>query len=108
MAETKWPKGPWTYSLHDGLVFADDGTGITDVDTAAVDDEATRDAIGQLIAAAPELYDALDNMTSIAAGLAILIHGKKADDPTSANFLDREYPSIRAAMNLLAKARGEA
>ncbi len=99
-----WTPGPWVYSECDGLVFAADGTGITDVDTAAVEDESARDAIGQLIAAAPELYDALSRLPFDA-------FDKDEGQIDAADFVDNAsafMEAIFAARAAMAKARGEA
>jgi hypothetical protein len=88
MSERKWTQGPWAWK-HDNLweMIADDIRGDLVMKTSGVENEYDLD----LIAAAPDLYEALDLAMYYLAGNGYL------DD-------DGPMPSIISA---LAKARGE-
>lgn len=84
MSERKWTPGPWSVK-HDRGIRAADGACVASTYVAAPLADA------HLIAAAPDLYEALER--SVKAW---------TDD------VDRMGPMIRQALAALAKARGEA
>lgn len=94
MSDTKWADGPWSAQKYglDGEGGWEVRSGGNEVCTIAVDDEICKDEeqpTAHLIAAAPELYDALEYVAGFAA-----TGGKTYGD----------HPAVKAA---LAKARGE-
>ncbi len=93
MSETKWTPGPWEladkYNCTD--VRAVDGPYVADCNASAAIDWRTKEANARLIAAAPELYEALENL-------------RKLYDTDEGC---RSMPEYQAAIAALAKARGE-
>ena len=90
MSELKATLGPWVNV--GGWVDAEKGGIICSLSAVDMKDEATSDANAHLIAAAPELYEALD----------MLMDASGPGD--SAQLLAEERENI---IGLLAKARGE-
>lgn len=100
MSETKWTPGPWVLDQrYHGCIYSDDLPGSIVAQAGGFEFaprlEAEETANACLIAAAPDLYEALNNLT-MAAELEIVL-GNKAWV---------EMHGI--AMAVLKKARGEA
>lgn len=101
MSERKWTPGPWTVRQAYRSIISASPTGYDDAESIEaygghlVCESVKWDANAQLIAAAPDLYEALDYLVSCTQ-LADDADWSEGDDPLSA---------ARAA---LAKARGEA
>lgn len=99
MSETKWTPGPW-HAVNDDFIEAENGTlvieqinnNLCDVD----DDEITANA--NLIAAAPELYEAGDRLAHFARSAV------SCDCPESTAYLQSLINNLRAALR---RARGE-
>lgn len=87
MSERKWTPGPWTTGLDSGQWFVADQNGEL-VATVCEWSTALDQADAHLIAAAPEMYEALD---------ALAYHPAHQDTAMG-----------RRARDILAKARGEA
>lgn len=109
--ETKWPPGPWRAGISGRAAYAEHGEDgqlevaiipSADFDAAVVYSKKPRlqdpEPIAHLIAAAPELYDALDAIVSQISAMQAIGDKTRLDGST---YLTK----ARAA---LAKARGEA
>lgn len=115
---TKFTPGPWLLT-EGGTVFALDETGGVNRFSAQIQDgysyygrthkdrisDEEAHATGQLIAAAPDLYEALEAAEADLTGKYTAICGGDAD--SAARFADRD-PVIAQIRAALAKARGEA
>lgn len=119
MSETKWTKGPWAVgdlytpivSVMHVSVRADDGFIVAAVNRFAASFNDKRDtANANLIAAAPELYEALDEMLARFAPNDVIEDLKAGKGygyriyPPERHFTDADIIRFRAA---LGKARGE-
>jgi hypothetical protein len=101
MTDTKFTPGPWVSQPHndyDKDIYVLGGDTFIRVDNDDVEhDEATANA--HLIAAAPDLYEALssvgDNLLS-------------GDDSAHGGYVDLDGAAVQKIMDALAKARGEA
>lgn len=99
VAETKFTKGPWQKCCFSPQIEAIDPDGnVTIIATLKDGFPVEREANTRLIAAAPELYDAL------AAGWFLLRNGTKDKETGISVDLGPWLDKVRAA---LAKARGE-
>ena len=107
--ETNWSPGPWTvYPLgqawgveakvkHSVVVWGDDPLGREGGVCGRTQKEM--EANGRLIAAAPELYEALYHLYAFTNGLA--------DSGDSGFWNLEDYPEGKQALSALTKARGE-
>jgi len=105
--ETKWTPGPWRYDVQDGEVNGrpDASVLVTDLDvSSSVDDDDERDANGRLIAAAPDLYEALRTLAHEAHGF-LAMADRETHGNTNIQVLSMR---IKEALECCAKARGEA
>lgn len=110
MAETRWTPGPWCVEAQNASVWTEDGMlqvahCLSVPGVGMVWDRDELHANARLIAAAPELYAALEWITHVACGVS------KAgpDEVGDARLRPGEYEAaIAAAIAALAKARGEA
>lgn len=93
MAEVKWTKGPWTWSAH-WLHGADIASTILYYTTDDDGVHCSNDADAPLIAAAPELYEALNR-----ADAYLALHAAVGDKAAA------YITTLSGAA--LAKARGE-
>ena len=92
MNDPAWTLGPWQAGAFRTTVYDADGTEIAECIGEPPYDEATSAANARLIAAAPELYDALANL---------VFQVREAN-------LDYNWPKgIATAVAILARARGE-
>lgn len=108
MSETKWTPGPW--KVEDGtvkhcgsLVITANHVGMqsnTPLARLGAFDEASRDD-ANLMASAPDLYDALDRSTSMLRSLMDQLHSYEHEPYVNAR------AQIGANIAILAKARGE-
>ena len=95
--ETKWLKGPWDFDTELGQVVTPEET-ILDIDyCCTIDSDDQREATGHLIAAAPELYEALVEARRYVLGAYECAFPNESEN-------QRILESVDAA---LAKARGE-
>ena len=107
MSETKWTKGPWTFFEHSWAhtgIFSS-GKRVAALELSEVTEE-TEEALGDemaanahLIAAAPDLYEALEAMVEW--------YGKRNHTDNHLLPMDSQEHEIADAMMALAKARGE-
>lgn len=95
----KWTPGPWNFDPASGWIESvPGGVIITDVDiTSGVDSDDQRDADAWLIAAAPDLYEALERLVNMTHDAAIA-RGEESMGVRMARI---------HATAALAKARGE-
>ena len=109
MNETKFTPGPWLFSSYKSgnSVIVIDGK---EFDVATVN-YPNRDANAHLIAAAPDLYEALKNTTAhLVAAHSLLQSGgqKAAASNTMFEIMLKDYEkSIEVGRAALSKARGE-
>ena len=91
--EKKWTKGPWREFAFKKSIFIEDQ--FADSDIAEVDkDSSNAEANARLIAEAPKLVEALEDLTALAA-----LYIQHDDAPA----MER----LRNARNVIAKAYGE-
>lgn len=102
----KWTPGPW---VKDGLgrLSGSDGTqvGVWDAGIAHVSRDATSESNANLIAAAPELYEALEPLYAIAIDRSA--GSPEWDDKDTVQVI-LSIGDLRRASVALSKARGEA
>lgn len=109
MSEPKWTAGPWhaAVSMRDADIVGPKGEDIGYVNSSDGADEPTsypHEANARLIAAAPELYDALQEAIDLIKGMLIgarLLRGETGTLPVAPT---EQTTRFRA---LLARARGE-
>lgn len=130
MADTNFTPGPWNVSTigrdNDGAVPVVDDEGriaavsIRDHDLPRKDrwkaEDAERDANARLIAAAPDLYAALESLLGIAPTDTVECRGDKCREPwcvscfgedAAQEGLAKVTAKVNAARAALSKARGE-
>jgi hypothetical protein len=104
----KWTPGPWAYDRDSAAVYFDDGDVNPTICFVERDnaEDAQTDADGHLIAAAPDLYAALDDLLAVYAepDKRLCCGGQDCGCQGATAHQQAEYYA-RAA---LAKARGEA
>ena len=103
MSDTQYTPGPWVVADDgDGLIYVlteDEGLVADAHDPSFIDDEVAK-ANARLIAAAPELVEALEKMTAHYVALV---------ECGDCGFWDaNKEPEVIAARAALSKARGEA
>jgi len=121
MNKTKWPRGPYDWAVRDfaqggkgwgGSISITDQLGFTHLlaaipkTTLGVPGRAypRTDAVVPLFAAAPEMYEALDDLSSAADLLQAACECATYDERTC---VARVRTSLDTAIAALAKARGE-
>jgi hypothetical protein len=107
MTDTKFTPGPWMWRQSTDMSFGDDkktwclapGILIADMTDGTPGGDKRDRANAHLIAAAPDLYEALssvgDNLLS-------------GDDSAHGGYVDLDGAAVQKIMDALAKARGEA
>jgi hypothetical protein len=94
MADVKWPIRPWRFDENMELWDAE-GNYILEIEVLTHEDVEMAEATGRLLAAAPDLYAALNDIVSGYGGGA-----------TTDEFWDHVRGCIKPALAALAKARG--
>lgn len=97
MTNTQHTPGPWDY---DGYVIDENDRVIADVFINDDENWQERNSNGRLIAAAPELLDALKELVESAGWLFYSIHRGTMDKPM------RGWPDLTRARAAIAKATG--
>ena len=93
--------GPWRYEELNGAIYRD-GNIDPFVSVHSLGDK--QHATGRLIAAAPEMLEALEKMTELADQLLNEVLHERATKPTDG---DEEQAEIDQARAAIAQARGE-
>ena len=98
MTDKKWTPGPWYVEYKHGTTRLIADRIVTMCDETYYPWVPDNDADWHLIAAAPDLYDALE---------VLLSHVETSEDVGNEVWIETHHKHVDAALKALAKARGE-
>ena len=98
MTEQKWTQGPWVVKYSNGTIQLQTPYEVTMCDETYYPWVPYNYADWHLIAAAPDLYDALE---------VLLSHVETSEDVGNEVWIETHHKHVDAAFKALAKARGE-